>query len=500
MRIRIKRYDREGPMFDWLIKPKGGEGFFPTDAKALRQQLQELLNYMEYSFDGICIIDSETTILFLNNVYERITGLKREAILGRTMRDLVEQGVFDRSVSMKVLATGESATLPLRLNTGKSVLVSANPLYDENDKLHRIVCSIRDITELNLLQNELDSVGTLKTQYEEELVALKKGVPVNEAIVFRSEAMRRIVELALRLGSVDSTVLLQGESGVGKEVIADFIHRNSSRRDKPFLKINCAAIPEALLESELFGYSRGAFTGANRDGKVGIFEAAHQGALLLDEVGDLPLPLQVKLLRVIQNKTVRRIGDTVDRPVDVRIIAATHRDLAAMTETGEFRKDLYYRLNVVPVCIPPLRERKEDIFLLTQSVLQKFNERYHTEKVLHPQLVPLLVEYPWPGNVRELENILERIIVTSPGRIIHTSDLPEDLFQTAKEKAPLPVEGKSLKELVDNFEATILRHYFSEYKTTREVAAALSIHQSNVVRKLQRLGLRGIAKERPGHA
>ena len=465
----------------------------------LRQHLHELSNYLEFSFDGLCIIDSETTILYLNNVYERITGLKREEMIGRTMRHLVDQGVFDRSVSMRVLETRNPATLPLKLNTGKSVLVSANPLFDESNKIHRVVCSIRDITELNRLQHELDSAETLKAQYEEELLALKKGLAPSGKVVFRSGAMRRIIELALRLGSVDSTVLLRGESGVGKEVIADFIHKNSLRRDKPFLKINCAAIPEALLESELFGYARGAFTGANREGKVGIFEAATRGSLLLDEVGDLPLPLQVKLLRVIQNKTVRRIGDTVDRPVDVRIITATHRDLAAMTETGEFRKDLFYRLNVVPIWIPPLRERKEDILLLVQSVLQKLNERYATEKVLHPQVVPMLLGYFWPGNVRELENILERIFVTSPGKIISASDLPDDLFQDMGKRTPLPVEGKSLKELMDNFEATILRHYFFEYKTTREVAAALGIHQSNIVRKAQRLGLHRTVRDKEKH-
>ncbi len=216
-------------------------------------------------------------------------------------------------------------------------------------------------------------------------------------------------------------------------------------------------------------------------------------------LGWLPLPLQVKLLRVIQNKTVRRIGDTVDRPVDVRIITATHRDLAAMTETGEFRKDLFYRLNVVPIWIPPLRERKEDILLLVQSVLQKLNERYATEKVLHPQVVPMLLGYFWPGNVRELENILERIFVTSPGKIISASDLPDDLFQDMGKRTPLPVEGKSLKELMDNFEATILRHYFFEYKTTREVAAALGIHQSNIVRKAQRLGLHRTVRDKEKH-
>ncbi len=253
------------------------------------------------------------------------------------------------------------------------------------------------------------------------------------------------------------------------------------------------------MESELFGYTRGAFTGANREGKVGIFEAANHGTLLLDEVGELPKSLQVKLLRVLQEKTVRRIGDTTPRPVDIRILASTNRDLAAMVEAGDFREDLYYRLNVVPIHIPPLRERKEDIFPLVQTFLEKFSKRYHTEKSLHPKVMPALLEYPWPGNVRELENMVERLVVTSPGRIINLSDLPDDLFQKVK-LAPLPMQGKKLKDLIDDYEATILRHYFSEYGTTREVATALGIHQSNVVRKLQRLNLQdiGLAKAKTG--
>jgi len=475
-----------------LIEFKGlsAEQNSPQELASARQQLQELLSCIEISSDGFCIMDSNTTVLFVNHVYERITGLKREEIIGRNMRDLVAEGIFDRSTAEKVLETQKSVTLTLKLKTGKHLLVSGSPLFDSDNDISRVVCSIRDITELNRLQNELESVNTLKARYEEELVDLKGRSLHNDQIIFRSESLRGIVKFALRVGSVDSTILLQSESGSGKELFADFIQRNSSRCDKPFLKINCAAIPEHLLESELFGYTRGAFTGANREGKVGIFEAASQGTLLLDEVGELPKSLQVKLLRVLQEKTVRRIGDTTPRPVDIRILASTNRDLAAMVESGEFREDLYYRLNVVPIRIPPLRERKEDIFPLVQAFLEKFCKRYHTEKSLHPRVMPALLEYSWPGNVRELENMVERLVVTSPGSIINLSDLPADLFQ--KVKFTPPMKGKKLKDLIDDYEAMILSHYFSEYRTTREVAAALGIHQSNVVRKLQRLNLQDL--------
>ncbi len=460
------------------------------ESRAVRQQLQELSSCIEISSDGFCIMDSETKIIFVNHVYERITGLKRAAIIGRTMRDLVAQGVFDRSTGMRVLETGRPVTLTLKLGTGKSVLVSASPLFDGNNRISRIVCSIRDITELNRLQNELDSVALLKTRYEEELVDLRRRSAPSGEIVFRSEAMRKIVKLALHMSSVDSTILLQSESGTGKELLANFIQSNSQRANQPFLKINCGAIPEPLLESELFGYVRGAFTGANREGKMGLFEAANKGTLLLDEVGELPRSLQVKLLRALQEKAVRRIGDTISRQVDVRIIASTNKVLASMVAAGDFREDLYYRLNVVPIVIPPLRERKEDIFPLIQVFMEQFNKRYKVQKSLNPRVLSTLLEYLWPGNVRELENIIERLVVTSAGKIINESDLPEDLLLKTMDKLQtLPVKGQTLKEIINNYESRILQHYFSLYKTTREVAEALGIHQSNVVRKLQRLDL-----------
>ena len=494
--IRLK--DRNAGALVEFKKPPQAEAAH-QEFETVQQQLHELSSCIEISSDGFCIMDSKTNVIFINHVYEKITGLKRENIIGRNMRDLVSEGIFDRSTAEKVLETRKPATFILKLHTGKSVLVSGSPLFDQHNEISRIVCSIRDITELNRLQNELESIAALKTRYEEELVDLKGRSLRSDHIIFRSENIRRIVELALRMGSVDSTILLQSESGSGKELFADFIQRNSMRFDKPFFKINCAAIPEHLLESELFGYIRGAFTGANREGKVGIFEAANTGTLLLDEVGELPKSLQVKLLRVLQEKTIRRIGDTTSRNVDVRILASTNRNLADMVDAGDFREDLYYRLNVVPLFIPPLRERKEDIVPLMQSFLEKFCTRYDKKKSLHPKVIPLLLDYSWPGNVRELENIMERLVVTSPGQIIHESDLPEAFSQNDRFKVEaLPTKGKKLKEIIDDYEAMILRYYFLEYGTTREVAAALGIHQSNVVRKLQRLNLENVrtAKER----
>ena len=491
--VSLRPLRRENEFLGYLFEIRKANSLLDISEEnvvSLRQNHQELLSCLELSSDGFCIMDGETTILYANHVYEKITGLKREDIINCTMRELVRQGVFDRSVTEQILVTQKPGSLSLKLATGKTVLVSGNPLFDDHGEIRRIVCSIRDITELSRLQSELHSMGTLKTRYEEELVDLKVRSLGHEKIIFRSVVMRGILDLALRLKAVDSTILLQSESGSGKELLADFIQKNSLRAEKPFLKINCGAIPEALLESELFGYARGAFTGANREGKVGMFEAANGGTLLLDEVGDLPKALQVKLLRVLQERCVRRIGDTVPRAVDVRIIASTNRNLAEMVEQGDFREDLYYRLNVVPISIPPLRERKEDILPLIQAFLERFGKRYGTAKVLHPRVLSALLEYSWPGNVRELENITERMVVTSRGNTIDESELPDDLFHDVKTRlVEHSMEGKGLKELIDDYESKILRLFFLKYRTTRAVADALGIHQSNIVRKLQRLHL-----------
>lgn len=361
----------------------------------LKQRHQEFLRCIEISTDGFCIMAADTTVLYANPAYEKITMLKLNEVVGHTMRDLVRRGVFDKSVAEVILHSYKPASLTLNLATGKTLLVSGAPLFDEANQISRIVCCVRDVTELNRLQLELSASEVLKTRYEEELVGLKKSALHDTYLIFRSPAMQHIVELILRLRLVDSTILLTSESGAGKEVCADFIQKNSLRTEQPFLKINCGAIPEQLLESELFGYTPGAFTGAERTGKAGLFEAANHGTLLLDEVGEMPKPLQVKLLRVLQDKKVRRIGSTSSVTVDVRLIASTNRNLAKMVESGEFREDLFYRLNVVPITIPPLRERKEDIVPMVQAFLERFGERYNTHKVLHPSVIPILIAYHW---------------------------------------------------------------------------------------------------------
>jgi transcriptional regulator with PAS, ATPase and Fis domain len=300
--------------------------------------------------------------------------------------------------------------------------------------------------------------------------------------------MEQILSLALRVADVDATVLISGESGTGKEIIANTIHLSSKRAASPMVKVNCGAIPENLLESELFGYSPGAFTGASRNGKAGLFELADKGTIFLDEVGDLPLHLQVKLLHAIQDKVICRVGSIQPRKVDLRIIAATNRDLREMVDKGLFREDLFFRLNVIPIQVPPLRERKEDIIPLIKNFQQKYNKRYHLDKEISKEAIQLLVKYSWPGNVRELENLVEQLLITAAGNMITPEDLPPQFSRkpnpgvsiSIKEILPLKV---AIRELERQLIFSAIEHYGSTYKA----AEALKVDQSTVIRKINRL-------------
>lgn len=253
-------------------------------------------------------------------------------------------------------------------------------MRDQDGNIERIVVNIRDLTELNELREQLKQTRELSERYQDELNQLRGRLLNQEGLIFNSPKMRELLQTAIRLAAVDTTVLILGESGAGKEVFAKTIHNNSKRKNGPFITVNCGAIPENLLESEMFGYERGAFTGANREGKAGMFELANNGTLFLDEIGDLPVGFQVKLLRVIQEREVLRVGGSKPRPVNVRILAATNRNLEAMVKEGQFREDLYFRINVVPLYICSLRERKEDIIPLAYAFKHKYEEKYGIRK------------------------------------------------------------------------------------------------------------------------
>lgn len=312
--------------------------------------------------------------------------------------------------------------------------------------------------------------------------------PAPPAVIAYSVEMGRVLQLAAKVAPVNTTVLILGESGVGKEVVARFIHRTSPRRDGPFVNINCGAIPATLLESELFGYESGAFTGARREGKPGMIEVASGGTLFLDEISELSTDLQVKLLQVIQERKLVRVGGVKPLDVDIRIIAATNRDLAAMVARGEFRADLFYRLNVVPITIPPLRERPDDVIPLIYHFLDRYNRAHGYRKTISEEAREILTRYSWPGNVRELENLIERLVVTAEGDEIGAGDLPMQILEEGGARRPRVVVGgiMPLRQAIEEVERQIIERALAEKRSTYSIARLLGVNQSTVVRKIKK--------------
>lgn len=453
----------------------------------VKRMNRELECIIESSSDGILITDSKGNIIRANRAHEHITGFPAEDIEGKNMQELVEKGVYSASVVDAVLRKGEPVTVVESKSDQHQLLVTGNPIYEHGGEIARIVINVQDLTELNRLAYELEKAQRLSQRYLDELTHLRTKSLKQEGIVFKSPKMQEFLAVALRVAQVDSTVLISGESGVGKEVIARLIHNYSKRKDGPFITVNCGAIPENLLESELFGYEPGAFTGASREGKIGLFELADKGTLFLDEIAELPLPFQVKLLRAIQEKKILPVGGTKPRTVDFRIVAASNRDLERLVGEGRFREDLYFRLNVVPLHVPPLRERKQDIIPLAYTFRDKFCKAYGLEKDFAPEVFGAFLDYDWPGNVRELENLVERLVVTSPGDKITLADLPQFLFKHRGSSPRVMVQGVlPLREAVVELEMQLIQNAIREYGSTYKAAKALHIDQSTLARKAKK--------------
>ncbi len=440
---------------------------------------EELSAIIDSSFDGFHITDDHGKTLRVNQAFERITTIPVKDLIGKTISELVGKGVYSQDVLKLVLEKREPVTISQESKPGNTVIITASPIFDEQDNLFRIVINVRDISELNDLRKQLEQARTLSHHYQEKL----NRYNLAEQYVIRSKESRDLADLCVRLGQVDATVLIKGESGVGKEFAAQLIHSNSSRRDQPMIKVNCAAIPESLFESELFGYEPGAFTGASKEGKHGFFEAAHGGTLLLDEIGEMPFNTQAKLLRAIQEKVITRVGGTKPITVDVRLIAATNRDLQEMVQNKEFRRDLYFRLNVIPVTVPPLRDRKVEIPFLVDHFVNKFNAKYNFKKRIDEREIKALMNYDWPGNVRELENLIERVLVTTPGNVIRHINL-HDLGYAGYEAVNYEhLLGFKLQDAVEQLEKFLIQNSLETLGTTRKAAQELGVSQPTIVRK-----------------
>ncbi|MCY9138997.1 sigma-54 interaction domain-containing protein [Peribacillus frigoritolerans] len=449
---------------------------------------------IENSYDGIYITDQDGITLYTNSAIERITGIPKEYYIGKSVDQLIKRGILNASVTHKVVKLRRTVSVVQDNFAGKETLITGSPVFNAEGEIEQVVTNIRDLSDLNELMHELTKANELNNQYKQEIEKLRK-ITSKDGVVFVSDKMKMIYEIAERISDIDATVLILGETGVGKDVLARNIYNRSIRSKKgDFIKINCGAIPADLLESELFGYEAGAFTGANQKGKPGMFELAESGILFLDEVGELPLQLQVKLLRALQEREIQRIGGTKPKKIDVRIIAATNRNLSEMVKSGDFREDLFYRLNVIPITIPPLRERREDILALTDLFLTKANEQYKFSKEIDSRLKEYFYQHDWPGNVRELINIVERLVVLTDNRILSINDLPEE-YQPENRNQPNLNATLTLKEAVERAEKEILTKAAQTYQTTYEIAEALESSQATIVRKLKKYRLKVSGKE-----
>lgn len=389
-----------------------------SQIKELEKTNRELSTIIENSYDGIYITDHEGVTLKTNTAIERITGIPKEYYIGKKVDALIKRGILKISVTDKVLKQRRTVSVVQENFSGNEILITGNPVFDEHGEIEKVVTNIRDLSDLNELQAELKKTNEANEKFKREIDRLKQRNNSVEGVVINNERMKIIYDMVDRIANVDATLLILGETGVGKDVFANYLYKRSSRsREGQFIKVNCGAIPPDLLESELFGYESGAFTGASRKGKPGMFELADNGILFLDEVGELPLTLQVKLLGVLQDKEFQRIGGITPKKVNVRVIAATNRNLKEMVSQGSFRDDLYYRLNVIPVIIPPLKERREDILPLIQMFLNKFNESYQLNKEFEPKLNDFFYTYDWPGNIRELSNLIERLVIITENKL-----------------------------------------------------------------------------------
>jgi len=473
--------------------------------------------------DGIYVIDKNGVVVDVNRIFADIIGIEESNLIGKNMQNLWDEEIYSkeeaflvldrkdkmpmmaivnqinnkklkskepRAVGLIVLEEKKEISIITRIERkNKTVIMTGVPFFDENGEVLFVATVIRDVTEFIKLKEKLEDLENDKEIYLNELKYLRES-QMQTDLVGKAIGVEKIRHIINQVAKTDITVLITGETGVGKEVVAREIYKNSIRKNGPYIKVNCAAIPETLLESELFGYEKGAFTGAQNKDKLGLFQMASGGTILLDEIGEMPLKLQSKLLRVLQEKEITRVGGTNSIKVDVRVIAATNLNLQQQIKRGIFREDLYYRLNVFPINLLPLRDRREDISVLAYHFLEKCNRKYNKNKSIDRSTMEALELYEWPGNVRELENIIERLVVIDDEPIIEKVTIVNTLGKGALFSSIIDNNNLSLKDAVNSLEKNIIEKALKKYGSTYKAADVLGIKQSTVVKKAKALGIK----------
>lgn len=456
----------------------------------------ELDAALRFSTGNIVISNAQGVIVKASASNAAIYGVPVERLVGASLRSLEDAGILNPSVSLEVLRTGKEAQVMQVTHHGRTMMTEGFPIFDENGDIYRVISFATDLTEIRQLKQEYE---WLQTQFIQQNSRKATAEISNSNLPSKSVVINKIHQLLERVADADASILFLGESGVGKTAFSRLVHDKSDRRDKPFVEVNCSTIPENLFESEMFGYVSGAFTGASKQGKVGLIEQADGGTLFLDEIGELPLAMQAKLLKVLQDGIVTKIGGSTSKQINFRLITATNRELIEQVDEGSFRLDLYYRINVIPVAIPALRERIEDIPVLIDFILKKLNKRYDDEKVVSSKFLRHCLNHDWPGNVRELENAMERSYLASVGKMIQPFEdfslVGQDTFDAnelevvSSDVQSLEIGDRSLNEVLNDVEKQIIEQALEHCQGTYELANYLKISQPTASRKLQKYNL-----------
>ncbi|EGT4661877.1 TPA: sigma 54-interacting transcriptional regulator, partial [Clostridioides difficile] len=458
------------------------------------------------SHDEICVSDDKGIIIYCNKAFEENYGLKKEDILGKNVSFLEDSGYSTKSPIPIVLKTKTKFSLEQDTQTGKKLIITATPIFDENGNLEFTVENCRDITELNNIKNKLEDTKKQVKKYKSEVETLyRTALRIEDTVIMDGIVMRPIINTVNHVSKTDVSVLLLGESGTGKSSLARYIHHNSNRSNGPFITINCATISPQLLESELFGYTSGAFTGASTKGKVGLVELANGGTLFLDEIGDIPQNLQAKFLQLIQDRTFTPVGSLKNKKVDIRIISATNVDLVSKVKEKKFREDLYYRLNVIEIKLPPLRERRDNLVEIIKYYFNRYSSDFNLNKTISKEAMDAIANYRFPGNIRELQNIIQKILLTCTDNHITIDDLPNILTKNIhitnngnkthisqinkviiSDSKSTNYKNKNFDTLIKEYEKNIILDAYEKFGSSYKVAKHLEISQSKANRLIRK--------------
>lgn len=454
----------------------------------VEKQFDMLLSIFDNDDNDICILDGNGTYLKISDSYERHNGVKREDVIGQNVSTLMNNGVFSPSVTLETIKNRKKTTLVQTNWLGRTIMTTGTPIFDKNGNIEYIVCyNSIDIPELSTTEDKLDRIKALMNQYNISINELRANeIKDYDGIIAQSKSMQSICTLIDKIADTNANVVITGATGVGKSLLAKTIHKKSDRHQYPFVEVDCGAIPPTLIESELFGYEKGAFTGAAANGKLGRIELANKGTLFLDEIAEMPPDMQVKLLKVIQEHIITRVGGTESIEIDFRLIVATNKDLEKEVEKNNFRQDLFYRLNVIPIYIPPLKDRTEDIFPLINTFIKKFNDIHGKNINISSDAIRVLEIYDWPGNIRQLENLIERIVILAHDDTITSGFIKNLIDPEAAITDNIDNDNIEFKEMIEIYESQIINNAYEKYKTSVSVAKHLGMSQTNAARYLRK--------------